>query len=57
MDEVVAMSRRELDRAQIVGKGVEGRLTQANAGLTLKLSVRKVKRVRYGVGVGSGVRL
>lgn len=45
MDEVVAMSRRELDRAQIVGKVVEGRLTQANAAQALKLSVRQVKRL------------
>lgn len=45
MDEVVAMSRRELDRAQIIGKVVEGRLTQANAAVMLKLSVRQVKRL------------
>lgn len=45
MDEVVAMSRRELDRAQVVGKVVEGRLTQANAAKLLKLSVRQVKRL------------
>lgn len=45
MDEVVAMSRRELDRAQVVGKVVEGRLTQANAAVMLKLSVRQVKRL------------
>lgn len=44
MDEVVAMSRREMDRAQVVGKVVEGRLTQANAAKMLKLSVRQVKR-------------
>mgnify|MGYP001568136880 CR=1 FL=1 len=45
MDEVVAMSRREMDRAQVVGKVVEGRLTQANAAVMLKLSVRQVKRL------------
>src|SRR3984957_12943612 len=45
MDEVVAMSRRELDRAQIIGKVVEGRLTQANAAKMLKLRVRQVKRL------------
>lgn len=45
MDEVVAMSRRELDRAQVIGKVVEGRLTQANAAKMLKLSVRQVKRL------------
>ena len=45
MDEVVAMSRRELDRGQIIGKVVEGRLTQANAAVMLKLSVRQVKRL------------
>lgn len=45
MDEVVAMSRRELDRAQVVGKVVEGRLTQAVAAQMLKLSVRQVKRL------------
>jgi len=45
MDEVVAMSRREMDRAQIIGKVVEGRLTQANASVMLKRSVRQVKRM------------
>lgn len=45
MDEVVAMSRRELDRAQIIGKVVEGRLTQANAAKVLRRSVRQVKRL------------
>ena len=45
MDEVVVMSRREMDRAQVVGKVVEGRLTQANAAVMLKLSVRQVKRL------------
>ncbi|MEK7717349.1 MAG: ISNCY family transposase, partial [Pseudomonadota bacterium] len=39
------MSRREMDRAQVVGKVVEGRLTQANAAKMLKLSVRQVKRL------------
>jgi hypothetical protein len=45
MDEVVAMSRRELDRAQIIGKVAEGRLTQTNAAVMLKLSVRQIKRL------------
>ena len=45
MGEVFAMSRREMDRAQAVGKVVEGRLTQAVAGKMLKLSVRQVKRL------------
>lgn len=45
MDEVVAMSRREMDRAQVIGKVVEGRLTQANAAEMLKLGVRQVKRL------------
>jgi hypothetical protein len=45
MDEVVAMSRREMDRAQVVGKVVDGRLTQAVAAKMLNLSVRQVKRL------------
>jgi len=62
MDEVVAMSRRELDRAQIIWKVVEGRLTQANAAKILKLSVRQVKRLcvkvrEYGPrGLAHGLR-
>lgn len=45
MDEVVAMSRREMDRAQVIGKVVDGGLTQAVAAKMLKLSVRQVKRL------------
>lgn len=62
MDEVVAMSRRELDRAQVIGKVVEGRMTQASAAQALKLSVRQVKRLcvkvrEYGPqGLAHGLR-
>lgn len=45
MDEVLAMSRREVDRAQMIGKVVEGRLTQVVAAKALKMSVRQVKRL------------
>ena len=31
MEEVVAMGRKELDRAQVIGRVVEGRLTQVTA--------------------------
>ena len=44
-DEVLAMSRKELDRVQVLGKVNERRLTQARAAVMLKLSVRQVKRL------------
>ncbi len=45
MDEVVAMSRRELDRVQVIRNVLERRLTQRNAAKMLKLSLRQVKRL------------
>ena len=45
MDEVIAMSRRELERIAVLGKVLERRLTQARAAKMLDLSLRQVKRL------------
>lgn len=45
MDEIIAMSRKELDRVAVFGRVLERRLTQAQAAEMLKLSLRHVKRL------------
>lgn len=45
MDEVVAMSRRELDRIAVLKQVLDGRLTQAQAAKMIKRSVRHTKRL------------
>lgn len=44
-DEVVAMSRKELDRIQVIRQVIDRRLTQARAATMLRLSVRQIKRL------------
>src|SRR3954470_13975282 len=43
--ELVAMSKRELERLDVVRRVVEGRLTQAKAGEFIGLSERQVRRL------------
>src|SRR5437763_3527523 len=43
--ELVTMSRKEIDRADVVRRAVEGRLRQAKAGQLLGLSERQVRRL------------
>ena len=45
MTALVTMSRGELDRAGVVARVAEGRLTQAHAAELLRLSVRQVRRL------------
>lgn len=44
-DEVLAMSRKELDRIQVIRQVIDRRLTQARAATMLGLSVRQIKRL------------
>ena len=43
--ELVAMSKKELERLEVVRRVVEGRLTQAKAGEFIGLSERQVRRL------------
>ena len=43
--ELVTMSAKEIDRAELVRKVLEKRLTQAKAALLMGVSVRQVKRL------------
>ncbi len=45
MTALVTMSRRELDRAGVLARVTEGRLTQIRAAELLGLSVRQVRRL------------
>src|SRR4051794_6594163 len=60
--ELVAMSKRELERLDVVRRVVEGRLTQAKAGEFVGLSERQVRRLcatfeeRGPAGLVSGKR-
>ena len=60
--ELVAMSKKELERLEVVRRVVEGRLTQAKAGEFIGLSERQVRRLcaafeeRGPAGLVSGKR-
>lgn len=55
--ELLSMSHRELDRVAVVQSVIERRVTQAQAGVQLGLSVRQVKRLvrRYRTEGASGL--
>ncbi|HEX9574345.1 MAG TPA: helix-turn-helix domain-containing protein, partial [Myxococcales bacterium] len=60
--ELVAMSKKELERLEVMRRVVEGRLTQAKAGEFIGLSERQVRRLcaafkeRGPAGLVSGKR-
>src|SRR5260221_2192795 len=60
--ELVAMSKREMERLEVVRRVAEGRLTQAKAGKFIGLSERQVRRLcaafeeRGPAGLVSGKR-
>ena len=45
IEEVVCMTRKEINRAEVLTKVIEKRLTQAQAAIELALSLRQVQRL------------
>lgn len=53
MQEVITMSRREVNRNHVIRNVLEGRASASEAARALELSSRQIRRCSLGVRVGS----